>query len=133
MNYIKAIISNIKNVDNLNIVEFKYKDQILEMMSLELSPKVVIGKEVILNIKPTHIAIAKEFQGQISISNKIKATIKELENGKLLSSLKAKVGDTILESIITSSSSKELELKKGDTITLLIQTSDLSISEVLDD
>ena len=103
------------------------------MMSLDLDKNVKIGKKVRLTIKPTSISIAKNLSGEISLSNKIVATIKSIENGQLLCSLLLNLNDTILESIITADSSKRMNLKENDIVTILIKASDLSIGEVLND
>ena len=101
MNELKAIVSNIQSVDSLNIIQFDYAGIILTMMGLEL-PNIKIGSKVILSAKPTHIAIAKDFNGNISLSNIIKAKIKELNNGKLLSSIVLKIKEQItMQSIVT--------------------------------
>ncbi len=133
MNKIKATILNIQNIDNLNIVEFDFNSIKLKMMSLELKEGITIGKKVILTVKPSHISLAKNLEGNLTISNKIDATIEEIIDGELLSLYKIATHDTILESIFTYSCSKEMSLKKGEEITLLIKASDLSILEILDD
>ncbi len=131
MNELKAIVSNIQSVDSLNIIQFDYAGIILTMMGLEL-PNIKIGSKVILSAKPTHIAIAKDFNGNISLSNIIKAKIKELNNGKLLSSIVLKVKEQItMQSIITYNSSKRMNLKVADEVAMLIKASDLFIKEVL--
>ena len=88
-------------------------------------------EKVKLAIKPTHIAIGKEFSGEVSYSNQLKCTILNIENGELLSSITLKVFDTLLESIITVNSSKRMDLKVGDNVTAFIKASDLSIGEVI--
>ena len=101
------------------------------MMSLELSENIQIGTQVKLNCKSSHIAIAKNFSGEVSYSNKLNCEIVSLENGELLSCIHLKIFDTILESIITVNSSKKMGLKVGDNVTAFIKASELSISEVL--
>jgi len=129
---IKAKVLDIQNEQNLHIVKFDFNGTILKMMSLELNKKIKIGVEVILNIKSTHMALAKKFSGVVSYSNHIKAVVDDVENGKLLSSIKLKVNDTILESIITADSSKRMNIQKDDGITIMVKASEISILEVLD-
>ena len=133
MSQIIARVREIDSVDNLNIVKFDFYTEQFTMMSLELSDDIKIGKRVRLGIKSAHIVIAKSFSGIISYSNQIKAKIVSCENGKLLSSIKLSVQGVILESIITLESSKKMELKVGDEVTIMIKASELSIVEVLDD
>ena len=133
MSQFVATIKEIQSIDNLNIVEFDFCGLTLKMMSLDLNADVQVGKKVKLSVKPTNISIAKNLIGEISLSNQIVATIENLENGQLLSSISLKVHNTILESIITVDSSKRMNLQKDDIVTILIKASDLSILRVLHD
>lgn len=133
MSQIIATIKNIRNVDSLNIVEFGFYNHTLKMVSLNLNKQIAINKKVKLSIKPTNILIAKNLQGEISISNQLKAKIVKVENGELLSSILLKVEDTILESIITVDSSKNMNLVEDEEVLILIKASDLFIQEVIDE
>jgi molybdopterin-binding protein len=126
-----ATVKNIESIDGLNILTFKSNANTLKMMSLDLNEDIKLGTKVLLNCKPTAVAIAKNFSGELSYSNQIDATIKSLEVGKLLSSLKLQFEESILESIITTSSLKRMDLKKGERVTALIKSSDLYILEIL--
>ena len=133
MSQLVATIKKINSIDNLNIVEFDFHGLTLKMMSLDLNTDVQVGKKVKLSVKPTNISIAKNLIGEISLSNQIVATIENLENGQLLSSVSLKVHNTLLESIITVDSSKRMNLQIGESVTILIKASNLSIGEVLND
>ena len=133
MSQIIATIKDIRNVDNLNIVEFGFYNHTLKMVSLNLNKEITLNKKVKLSIKPTNILIAKNLQGEISISNQLKAKIVKVENGERLSSILLKVEDTILESIITVDSSKNMNLVKDEEVLILIKASDLFIQEVIDE
>lgn len=127
MNTIKATITHIDSVDNLNIVSFQAGKLSLKMMSLDLSDSIKIGKDVILYAKPTAVAIAKNLTGMLSYSNRLNAVIKTVNNGDLLSSISLMVEDELLESIITVASSKIMDLKIADEVVVLIKASDLYI------
>lgn len=133
MSQFVATIKKIDNVDSLNIVEFAFYRAALKMMSLDLNSNMQIGKRVLLSVKPTNIIIGKNLIGDISLANKIVATIEQIENGKLLSSILLKVEDIFLESIITCESSSRMNLQLGDEVSIFIKASDLSIEEVLND
>ncbi|WP_428026442.1 TOBE domain-containing protein [Arcobacter sp.] len=133
MNKIEAIISQINNIDNLNIVQFDFSGTTLKMMSLDLNEKIKVGQKVILVAKATNILLAKDFEGMISFSNQIKAKIEDIENGKLLSRITLMSNNSYFQSIITLDSSLRMNLKKDDEITILIKASDISIEEVLND
>lgn len=133
MSQIVAIIKKIDTVDSLNIVHFDFLGITLKMMSLDLNKEIQVGKKVRLGVKSTNICIAKNLIGEISLSNKIIATIQNIQNGELLSSITLKKDDILIESIITLDSSKRMDLKENDEVTLLIKASDLSILEIIND
>lgn len=133
MSQLIATVSFIKNEQNLHMVNFDFQGIKLKMMSLELNEKIKIGAKVALNIKPTHIMLVKNFKGLIACSNRIYAKVVEVENGKILSSIKLQIKDTILESLITRDLSEKMEVKIGDELLMLIKENELSIMEVLDD
>jgi molybdopterin-binding protein len=131
MSSLIATVTQIDNCDSLHIVKFDCNNQTLSMMSLDLMDDIQIGTKVKLVIKPSHIAIAKNFSGEVSYSNQLQTIIKSIKNGQLLSSVKLDFFDTTLESIITVNSSKKMDLKVGDKVTAFIKASEISIGEVL--
>jgi molybdopterin-binding protein len=133
MNSITATISDIKSIQNLNIIEFNFGGEKLSMMSLDLLPDIKIGKRVLLVVKPTHVSIAKDLNAVVSFSNVLASRVVGIDNGTLLSSVVLKIKDIELESIIRVERSLSMDLKVGDEVSVLIQDSELSIREVLDD
>lgn len=131
MSLINSVITQIETVDSLNIVHFDFAGSKLKMMSLDLSDEMQVGSKVVLSVKPFHITIVKDFYGDISYSNKLKAVVKSCTDGKLLSSVNLVVNGVILESIITKELAQEMELKIGDNVIVMIKANDLSIQEVL--
>lgn len=131
MSYLVATVKQIESCDNLHIVAFDYQAQTLRMMSLDLHEDIKIGTKVKLAIKPSHIALAKDFSGELSYSNQLQATIVSITNGELLSAIKLDCEGSILESIITLSSSQRMDLRVGEGIVALVKASELSIDEVL--
>ena len=133
MSQLIASIIKINTLDGLNIVQFDFLGIPLKMMSLDLSKDIQVGNKVLLGVKSTNISIAKNLQGEISLSNQIIAKIQNVQNGELLCSITLKKDDILIESIITVDSSKRMDLKENDEVTLLIKASDLSILEVIND
>jgi len=132
MSHIIAQVQEIQSVQNLNIISLTCKDTPLKMMSLDLNGTITKGSRVMLTCKPTAIAIAKDIQGELSFANQLHVNIISLEVGQLLCTLNLQFKEFVLESIITADSQKRMQLKKGDEVTALIKSSDLSIKEVLE-
>ncbi len=131
MNRFQATITQIESEGSLHIVTFDFEGTQLRMMSLELGAEVRVGSVVILTIKSTYIALAKAFQGEVSYTNLIPATITQIQQGKLLSSIGLDAGGYRLESIITRGSAERMKLVADDKVTMLIKASELSIVEVV--
>jgi len=133
MSNIISTIKTIKSCDSLHIVEFDFFGQTLSMMSLDLNKNLKIGTKVNLMVKSSHIAIAKNFIGEVSYSNKLDSKIVSIDNGELLSSIELNCNGIILESIITVNSSKRMDLKVGDDVIAFIKASELSIGNIIND
>jgi molybdate transport system regulatory protein len=132
MNRLRALVTHIAGEQNLHIISFDYEGVSLKMMGLDLPKGLHVNTHVILGIKPSHVAIAKNLSGELSYSNQLHARIKSIENGKLLSSVVLHVKGSEVQSFITLSSSTRMNLCVGDEVTLLIKASELFVLEVLD-
>lgn len=130
MSTLIATITKIQSVDNLNLVSFDFNGTELKMMSLGLGAEVQVGKKVSLAIKPSSVALAKEFSGELSYINSIHASIVEVKNGELLSSIKLQANGNIFESLMTKESSLKMDLCVEDKVIALLKASELSIAEV---
>lgn len=130
MNYLVAKVTNIENTQNLHIVEFEIENQNLYMMSLEI-PNIQVGLSVKLAIKPMSIAIAKRFSGSISFSNKLFATVKKIDAGELLCSVKLDFKENELEAVMTNRAIQNMHLGVDDAVVLFIKASDVFIKEVV--
>ena len=132
MSKLVATITKIQNVGSLNLVMFDFCTTTLKMISLDLDESIRVGAKVSLGIKPTSVALAKELYGELSYSNQINATIANVDNGELLSSISLEIGEYSFESIITADSSKRMKLEVGDEITALLKVNEISILAVVE-
>ena len=132
MSHIIATVVEINKCESLHVLKFSAHGEFLSMMSLDIDDDIDVGTKVSLHVKPSHIAVAKNFTGMLSYSNQLPCTIVALENGELLSSIKLRFFDGMLESIITLASSKKMHLEVGDEVIALIKASELSIGEIID-
>ncbi len=131
MSLIDAKISAIESEGIIHIVTFQTQEHVLKMVSLELPKDLKIATEVKLQVKATSVSLAKELKGELSYSNQIKCQIESIEQGKLLSSIILTTEKFRLESIITTTSLERLSLERGESVVALINSSDLSIAEIL--
>jgi molybdopterin-binding protein len=117
----------IRQCDAISIINFEAQGQALSMMALTLTFDLEVGSKVLLNIKASNIAVAKDLSGDLSISNRLHVSIESITKGELLCALGLRFGESLLESIITRDSCERLDLHVGNSITALIKSSELSI------
>ena len=65
----------------------------------------------------------------ISARNKLKGTVEEVVLGTVMAHVVVRVGDNVIESAITRRSADELHLKKGDTVTAIIKSTEVMIQK----
>jgi molybdopterin-binding protein len=65
----------------------------------------------------------------ISARNKLTGTIEEITLGDVMAHVVVRVGDNLIESAITRRSAEELKLKKGDTVTAIIKSTEVMIQK----
>ena len=131
MSQINATITDIESEGILHIVSFNASGYSLKMMSLELDRELKVGTKVLLSVKATAVAIAKDISGVLSYSNQLAMEIESIESGTLLSSLRLSNGSFTLDSIITKASQERMSLTPQESVTALIKSSDLSIMKSL--
>ena len=130
MNKLKAKITNIETSDNISLVDLTANGELFSCVIIETTESadyLKLNNEVEILFKETEVSIAKNFDGQISLRNRIPSTIKEIERGKVLSKLILDFKGIDIGSIITTRSVNKLELKVGDEVTGLIKANEVSI------
>ncbi len=65
----------------------------------------------------------------LSARNHLKGEITEVLLGTVTALITVKVGDNIVESVITKKSADELHLKKGDKVTAVIKATEVMIQK----
>jgi len=65
----------------------------------------------------------------ISARNHLKGKITALKLGDVMAHVTIKVGQNIIESVITRQSAEEMNLKKGDTVTAVVKATEVMVSK----
>ena len=133
MNKLTASVVAIEAEKSLHIVSFESHGVALKMMGLELPKGLEVGSNVLLGVKSSHVAIAKNVEGDVSFSNQLRVTIDSIDAGKLISTVSVRFYDAVLQSILTRSSVERMKLQKGDLVVILFKASELFVLEVLHD
>ena len=65
--------------------------------------------------------------GKISARNQLRGTVEEIVLGTVTAKVSVRVGDNLIESVITRQSVEEMGIKVSDTVTALIKSTEVMI------
>jgi len=65
----------------------------------------------------------------ISARNKLRGQIEEIQLGDIMAHVTVRVGDHLIDSVITRRSADELTLKKGDTVAAVVKATEVMIQK----
>jgi molybdopterin-binding protein len=65
----------------------------------------------------------------LSARNQLPGTIEEIQIGDIMAHVIVKVGDNVIESVITRNSAEELGLKKGDSVRVVVKSTEVMIQK----
>lgn len=65
----------------------------------------------------------------LSARNRLPGVVEEVHLGNIMARVVVKVGDNMVESVITRASAEELGLKKGDSVRVVIKSTEVMIDK----
>jgi molybdopterin-binding protein len=65
----------------------------------------------------------------LSARNRLEGTITELQLGGVMAHVVVRVGDDLIESVITRRSAEEMNLKVGDTVSAIIKSTEVMLEK----
>ena len=65
----------------------------------------------------------------LSARNQLPGTITDIQIGDVMAHVVVKVGDNLIESVITRNSAEELGLKKGDAVKVVVKSTEVMIQK----
>ena len=63
----------------------------------------------------------------ISARNQLTGKITDIQLGEVMAHVSVRVGKNVIESVITRRSAEQLNLKKGDTVTAIIKSTEVML------
>jgi molybdopterin-binding protein len=76
-----------------------------------------------------HVIAYEEMLMEISARNQIKGKVKALRTGTIMAEVEVSIGPAELTAVITKSSVDRLRLKKGQTVRVIIKSTELMIGK----
>lgn len=132
MNKLKGKITNVESTDSISLVDVSVGKDGLSSIVLETPqtcPFISPGREVWLIFKETEVSINLDFDARISLRNRMRSTVKEIEKGRVLSRLVLDYGGNKVVSVITSRSVERLGIAVGDVVEGLVKANEMLIME----
>jgi molybdopterin-binding protein len=77
--------------------------------------------EELTNYQEAHVAI--------SARNQLKGKVTEVVLGNVMGHVTVQVGENLIESVITKKSVEEMNLKKGDSVTVIVKATEVMLSK----
>jgi len=65
----------------------------------------------------------------ISARNQLKGTVEEVQLGGVMAHVAVRVGENLVESVITRRSAEEMALKKGDSVRVIIKSTEVMLQK----
>lgn len=65
----------------------------------------------------------------LSARNQLAGIVEDIQLGTIMAHVVVRVGDNLIESIITRNSAEELKLKKGDSVRAVIKSTEVMIQK----
>ena len=65
----------------------------------------------------------------LSARNQLPGIVQEIQIGDVMAHVVVKVGDNLIESVITRTSAEELQLKKGDSVRAVVKSTEVMIQK----
>jgi molybdopterin-binding protein len=65
----------------------------------------------------------------ISARNQLPGTVEDIRIGDIMAHVTVRVGDNLIESVITRTSAEELHLKKGDSVRAVVKSTEVMIQK----
>ena len=74
---------------------------------------------------PANVSGARIAAMKISARNQLRGTVEEIVRGVITARVSVRVGQNLIESVITLQSVDEMGIKQGDTVTALIKSTEV--------
>lgn len=133
MNRLPATITKIQQSGIILLVDAKVNDigfAALLIDSVGAHDWLYVGAKVYLVFKETEVSLAKNLSGLISMRNRIKTTVTEIEKGELFSKVELRLSGFPVSSAITTRAVELLKLAVGDEVEALIKANEVTLMKM---
>jgi len=65
----------------------------------------------------------------LSARNQLAGIVEDIQSGDIMAHVVVRVGDNLIESVITRNSAEELRLRKGDSVRVVVKSTEVMIQK----
>lgn len=130
MNKLTGTISKIQQSGAILLVDVDVEGHSFSAMLIESATQpewLQTGNTIELIFKETEVSLAKNLSGMISMRNRMKCIVLEIDRGELLSKVSLQFQKYTITSAITTRSVNSLDLKIGDEVEALVKANEVSL------
>jgi molybdate transport system regulatory protein len=132
LNKLKGTITKVESTDAISLVDVSVGNDTLSAIVLETpqtSPFIAEGRDVWLIFKETEVSINMDLAARLSLRNRMKSVVKDIEKGKVLTRLVLDYAGNEVVSLITSRSVDRLGIAVGNTVEGLVKANEMLLME----
>ncbi|MBU1044043.1 MAG: TOBE domain-containing protein [Candidatus Omnitrophica bacterium] len=130
MNRLNVKVQSMDACDGLTFFSFSKGTDFLHSIVIDGKEKnmgLKHGDSVILCFKESEVFLAKDFMGNISVCNQLKATVKNIEQGHLFSKIRLDYQGEEIIALIISAALKPMNLKINDSVYCMVKANEIAI------
>ena len=130
MNKLSGVITQIQHSGAIILVDVDVDGHGFSALLIESVNQpdwLLTGNAVDLVFKETEVSLAKDLSGMISMRNRMKCRVIDLDRGGLLSKVTMQFQNYQVVSAITSRSVDSLQIKIGDEVEALVKSNEVSL------
>ncbi len=132
MNQVVATVEEIEKTDTITFLHLNSGEAKIRIIKHKAPKWLSVGDKVYCKFQEAAVCVSKGCAGNISIENKLPATLKDVRKSSSLCELtfESQMGKVV--SLITCSAYDNLELEKGCKATMLLRGVDINVEPVLE-
>ncbi len=132
MNQLRGRIAAVETNGFVSLVDVNVGSDTFTAILLETpasAPYLAAGREVLVLFKESEVALAKNLSGLLSLRNRIRAEVRGIRRGEILSEVTLDYQGQSITSIVTTRAVQRLALAVGDEVEALIKANEVSLQE----
>ncbi|MGZ8216467.1 TOBE domain-containing protein [Methylomagnum sp.] len=130
MNRLSGVIADVACSGHVSLVDVAVGEDKLTAVVVETpatAPHLQPGRPIWLLFKETEVSLARNLAGDISLSNRLPATVHAIRPGHLLSEVELDYAGRRVISVITSRSVARLRLAPGDRVEAFVKANEMTL------